>query len=147
MDMLKLVALDEEDLAIISAHVQDAVMKVERSRSPAADEAVRPDDEPLRLGGRRRRRAAGNERRRSVLTFARVLAAKCAGIDPSARRDEVLSLLAVRFVASDAPTGTVELVFSGGASIRLDVECIEAQARRHSAAPGRAVVAPRRTDA
>ena len=29
MAMLKLVALDEEDLDVISAHVQDAVMKVE----------------------------------------------------------------------------------------------------------------------
>ena len=28
MDQLKLVALDEQDLNIISAHVQDAVMKV-----------------------------------------------------------------------------------------------------------------------
>ena len=28
MDQLKLVALDEEDLKIVSAHVQDAVMKV-----------------------------------------------------------------------------------------------------------------------
>jgi len=27
MDMLKLVALDEEDLGVISAHVQDAVMR------------------------------------------------------------------------------------------------------------------------
>ena len=28
MDLLKLLALDEEDLKIVSAHVQDAVMKV-----------------------------------------------------------------------------------------------------------------------
>ena len=39
----------------------------------------------------------------------------------------MLSLLAIRFVAADAPAGMVELDFSGGATIRLDVECIEAR--------------------
>ena len=55
--MLKLVALDEEDLAIISAHVQDAVMKVGDSSTCRKRAALRPADEPLRLGDGRRRRA------------------------------------------------------------------------------------------
>jgi hypothetical protein len=40
----------------------------------------------------------------------------------------VLSLLAIRFIPRNAedPGGTIELVFSGGGAIRLDVECIEA---------------------
>ena len=40
-DMLKLVALDEEDLAVISAHVQDAVMKVGDLDYAKASQAVR----------------------------------------------------------------------------------------------------------
>ena len=39
----------------------------------------------------------------------------------------MLSLLAIRFDGADAPAGSVELVFAGGALIRLEVECIEAQ--------------------
>ena len=47
------------------------------------------------------------------------------------RRDKpeaVASLLAIRFTpnAPDDPAGMVELVFSGGGTIRLDVECIDA---------------------
>ena len=39
----------------------------------------------------------------------------------------MLSLLAVRFEASDHPSGDATLTFSGDASIRLHVECIEAE--------------------
>ena len=41
--------------------------------------------------------------------------------------DRVLSLLAVRFEPSEHPSGFVTLTFSGDASIRLHVECIEAE--------------------
>jgi hypothetical protein len=61
-----------------------------------------------------------------VLYFDRVLSAKATGIDRNKPAD-VLSLLAVRFAEAEAPAGTVELDFSGGATIRLDVECIEAR--------------------
>jgi hypothetical protein len=40
--------------------------------------------------------------------------------------DDVLSLLAVSFVPTDQPAGIIELVFSGGGTIMLDVECVEA---------------------
>jgi hypothetical protein len=40
----------------------------------------------------------------------------------------VLSLLAIRFTqrTADDPAGTVEFVFSGGGTLRLEVECLEA---------------------
>ena len=65
-----------------------------------------------------------HERRRSLLHFARVLSVKSTGLDLE-QKDDVLSLLAVRFEPTDAPAGTIELAFSGGATIRLMVECIE----------------------
>jgi hypothetical protein len=124
--MLKLVALDEEDLAIISAHVQDAVMKVENL------DYARPAKQFLLTmnrfawetasGGRK----AANERRQSVLSFARVMSVKAHGIDPTKKAD-VLSLLAVRFLPVETPAGAIELVFAGDGIIRLDVECIEAK--------------------
>jgi hypothetical protein len=39
----------------------------------------------------------------------------------------VLNLLAVEFIPTDAPAGYVTLTFSGGAALRLDVECLEAE--------------------
>jgi Protein of unknown function (DUF2948) len=38
-----------------------------------------------------------------------------------------LSLLAITFETGEAPAGAVTLQFSGGAAIRLNVDCIEAQ--------------------
>jgi hypothetical protein len=65
-------------------------------------------------------------RRRTALRFERVMACKCRQIDP-ARKDAVLNLLAVEFSETEAPSGVVMLTFSGGASLRLDVECLEAE--------------------
>ena len=121
--MLKLVALDQEDLDVVSAHVQDAVMKVESlDYQRAAKQFVLTMNRfawETASGGMR----PNNERRQSVLSFARVLAAKAHGIDPR-KKEEVLSLLALRFLPGEAPAGIVELVFAGDATIRLEVECI-----------------------
>ena len=39
----------------------------------------------------------------------------------------MLNLLAVEFAETDAPAGVVTLIFSGGAMLRLEVECLEAE--------------------
>ena len=126
MPMLKLVALDEEDLAVISAHVQDAVMKVEHLDYAKASRQFILTMNRFAWDADAGGRNADDQRRLSVLNFARVTSAKSHGIDPR-KREDVLSLLAIRFLPSDAPSGTVELVFAGDASVRLDVECIEAR--------------------
>ena len=41
--------------------------------------------------------------------------------------DAVLSLLAVQFEQGTAPGGYINLIFSGDAAVRLEVECIEAE--------------------
>jgi len=134
MEELKLVALDKDDIEIVSAHVQDALVKVAdilwqpRERRfvmalnrfdwmNAADArgAKNPDD------------AAPDYRRcRTALRFERVNACKCRDIDPQ-DKNAVLNLLAVEFAERDPPAGTVTLTFSGGAAIRLEVECLEAE--------------------
>lgn len=127
MDPLKLIALDEEDLAIISAHAQDAVAKVgELAFTPAEKRFVMPVNRFVWEIEAGRFRKPRNERRNSVLHFERVLAAKASGIDP-ASKDDVLSLLAIRFEPGEAPGGTIELVFAADAAIRLEVEVIEAR--------------------
>ncbi|MCR4265547.1 DUF2948 family protein [Nitratireductor sp. ZSWI3] len=129
MDFLKLVALDEVDLGIISAHVQDAVVKVgdlaferpEKRFAAAMNRFVWEKETRRRF-----LRPLPHERRRSIVHFDRVLSTKASGIDRS-RPGDVLSLLAIHFVPGEAPSGTIELIFSGDAAIRLEVECIEAR--------------------
>lgn len=122
---LKLVALDEEDLAILSAHSQDAVLKVE-------DLVYRPQERRFAVAmnrfawekadGKRRR---SFERRRTVVHFDRVLSVKFARLKRDVP-DAVLNLLAIRFEAVDPPAGHITLTFAGGGAVRLGVECIEA---------------------
>jgi hypothetical protein len=126
MDQLKLAALDEEDLKVISAHVQDALMQIgDIDYSPARKWFLVPMNRFVR-DGKRRLFQRKYERRRSVLHFEHVLSVRSTGIDRDNIKD-VLSLLAIRFIPGDAPAGTIELVFAGEATIRLDVEFIEAR--------------------
>jgi hypothetical protein len=125
-DLLKFVALDGEDLEVVSTHLQDAVVKssevlwrAQEHRLVIAlnrfdwESAVRPGKPEYR-------------RRRAALRFERVLSCKARGLagEPGAA---VLNLLSVEFNETSAPAGIVILHFSGGAAIRLEVECLEAE--------------------
>src|SRR6185437_14802089 len=76
MDLLKLVALDGDDIEVISTHLQDAVVK-------AADVRWRPAEKRLVVGLNRFDWQAANgpgrelRRRRAALRFERVSACKC----------------------------------------------------------------------
>lgn len=128
MEELKLIALDKDDIEIVSAHVQDALVKVAdifwQPREHRFVMALNRFDWMSALDARAAD-AAGYRRCRTALRFERVNSCKCRGLDPLAK-DAMLNLLAVEFVESDAPAGTVTLTFSGGGVIRLEVECLEA---------------------
>jgi len=117
--------LDKEDLDVVSTHLQDAEIRV-------ADVIWRPQEQRLVLALDRFDWCAACtdnptlRRCRSALRFERVRACKCRHIDP-ARKDAVLNLLAIEFAESDPPGGAVLLTFSGGATLRLEVECLEAE--------------------
>ena len=125
MDQLKFVVLDEEDLEVVSTHLQDAVAKV-------ADVLWRPQEKRLVLAVNRfdwegaQSATPEYHRHRAALRFERVLSCKCRDVNP-AGKDAVLNLLAVEFSETDAPSGVVTLTFSGGAVLRLEVECLEAE--------------------
>jgi hypothetical protein len=125
MEPVKFVALDRDDLEVVSTHLQDAHIKV-------ADVIWRPKEHRLVIGlSRFDWLAAEGERPelrrcRSALRFDRVTGCKCRNLDP-AGKDAVLNLLAVEFSENDAPAGTVTLTFSGGGMLRLDVECLEVE--------------------
>jgi hypothetical protein len=124
MTDLKLLALDKEDLDVISATTQDAVVRV-------GDMAFARRDGRFMLLMNRFAWEAGDrrgrgERRRCALSFSRVTGVRTAGFDANAR-DGVLDLLAIAFAETDPPSGIVELRFAGGATLRLAVEVLEAR--------------------
>jgi len=131
MENLKLIALDAEDLSVLSAHVQDAVLRVGEliylPREQRFVALVNRFDWVKELEGAGRKRS-DHQRCRTALRFERVRSAKLQGIDLKAK-DAVLSLLAIQFAqtATEDPAGVVMLVFAGNAAIRLEVECIEAE--------------------
>jgi hypothetical protein len=127
-DLLRLVALDPEDLAVLSAHCQDAVLKVSELRWMRREQRflMTMNRFVWEAAGGRAWRKRQYQRRRSVLHFARVQSVSSAGIGHAAR-DAVLSLLSVGFEARNDPSGDVVLVFAGGGTIRLTVECLEVQ--------------------
>jgi Protein of unknown function (DUF2948) len=131
MEELKLVALDKEDVEVVSAHVQDALVKV-------ADILWQPREQRFlmaldRFDWMNAVEAGGDQgmrheyrRCRTALRFERVKACRCRGLD-QANKDATLNLLAIAFAETNAPAGTVLLTFSGGGAIRLEVECLEAE--------------------
>ena len=122
---LKLIALDADDLAVISTHVQDA-------RVQAADIIWRQSEKRLVVGMSRldwEQSLDGEaEPRRLVaaLRFDRVLACKSRNIDLGAP-DEVLDLVGIEFHPAEPPGGSALLLFSHGGALRLDVECLECE--------------------
>lgn len=122
-ELLKLIALDADDLTVLSAHAQDAVVQVGDIMWRPAEQRVvlmiRRFDWEGALEGQRRRRL-------TALHFARVTAMKALGVRPQ-DKETTLSLLAITFSPKQEPGGDVLLSFSGGATLKLSVECIEAQ--------------------
>jgi hypothetical protein len=120
---LKLVALDVDDLGIVSTHLQDAIVKV-------ADIHWRPSEQRLVMMLNRfdweEASTSHFLRRRTALRFERVRACQCRHVKPH-DKDAVLNLLAVEYEPGQTPGGQMTLIFSGGCALRLDVECIEVE--------------------
>jgi hypothetical protein len=124
-DQLKLIALDADDLAVISAHVQDA-------RVQTSDIVWRQDEKRLVVGMNRldweQTLSGGTAPRRLIaaLRFDRVLACKSRNIDLEAP-ETMLELMGIEFHPGEAPSGSALLLFSHGGVLRLDVECLECE--------------------
>ena len=120
---LKLIALDADDLAVISAHVQDARVLI-------ADVVWRQGEKRLVVGMSRldwEQTLAGETSPRrliAALRFDRVLSCKSRNIDLKAP-ETALELLGIEFHPGEAPGGSAILLFAHGGALRLDVECLE----------------------
>ena len=124
MAQLKLMALDGDDLQVISSCCQDAVLKVGDLEYLSTLKQFTLSLN--RFAWEQDGKSKTPERRKSVLHFARVNHVRVSGINRT-DKEMVLSLLAVLFEPGEEPGGEVELVFAGDGAIRLTVECIEAQ--------------------
>jgi hypothetical protein len=111
---MKLKAVDKEDLTVLAACLQDALVLID-------DLAYFPDDGQFVLVANRFQwetdKAGAKEHARTTagVTFSKVTAVKRKGVD---RRDGdgMLSLLTI-----EALPGAIQLTFSGDAAIRLEV--------------------------
>lgn len=115
---LKLRAEDAEDLAILSAALQDAAV-------PIADMRYFPEERRFMMAVSRYRwetdrgaAAAGGERITTAVIFDHVRRVRRRGIEQK-DGERILALLAV-----ETGEGVVDLVFSGGAAIRLEIESL-----------------------
>jgi hypothetical protein len=122
IEPLRLLAEDADDLAVISAAVQDALARIgdiewdsRGRRFTLALNRYRWEAPGALLG----------ERIRAGLQFGSVLSVKARNLrrEPG---DAVVELLAVSFDPGEPPGGVVRLAFAGGGDLALTVECVDA---------------------
>jgi Protein of unknown function (DUF2948) len=136
---LKLAAADAEDLQVLSARLQDAVLKLK-------DASWQPKKRRFAaVVNRLQWESGGKTRVRAGLHFDGVLKVQSQNVKLGAG-EAVVSVLAVTFTpnepgtsnepgtpnkpggeGSEDPGGVVELVLAGGGTVRLTVECINAE--------------------
>ncbi len=122
-EALRLAAFDAEDLAVISANLQDAIVLT-------GDMAWLPAEHRFALVASRfdwvAAQGGSMERCQTGLHFDHVRRASVQGFNQK-RKKSALNLLSITFEETDAPGGNILLTFSGGAAVRIEVECLEAR--------------------
>ncbi|MBA3911610.1 MAG: DUF2948 domain-containing protein [Rhodobacter sp.] len=123
---LHLVAQDADDLQVISALVQDAVLPVTEIRHDARRRRFALLLNRFRWEDRSQAEAVGRayERVRSVLVVEDVLAVRSQGFD-RADKDLLLSLLSISFEPRTDGTGRLVFVLAGDGALALDVEALD----------------------
>ncbi len=120
---LHLAARDREDLAVISALLQDAVARlgdlayfVSQRRFAAVFNRYRWEDKS---------RGAG-QRIRTGVNFRGVLGVQTVGLTLNAK-DQLVELLAIHTQDADSGGVRITLIFAGGGAIRLEAECVDCE--------------------
>jgi len=123
---LRLLAEEAEDLRIIAAAVQDAVVKAGNLKYEKRGRRFAIELNRYRWEAAPKRRGQPGERVRALLAFDGVLGVKTRGItrvDP----ELILSLLSLEFTPdAEPPGGKVTLLFAGDGEIVLTVEALDA---------------------
>jgi hypothetical protein len=114
---LRLLAEDADDLHIISAALQDAIMR-------PVDIVWEPPARRVTLQLSRFCWECGGTRVMSAMQFGDVISVKSRRLPRGP--EHALELLAMDFEPAEAPGGRVTLMFAGGGDLRIDVECLDA---------------------
>lgn len=119
MSRLRLIAFDDDDLTVVSAHLEGAVVTADALQYDPAAQGF------LIAAKRRLLNSVGSSVTHCVtgLHVGRVLHVRSRHLDRSST--DALTLLALSFEPKTLPAGTLSLHFEGGAVIQLDVECLE----------------------
>lgn len=127
---LRLWARDSDDLPVLSALVQDAVLTARDMRHVRRSRRFALLVNRFRWEARARAGARGRpcERVRSLIVIGDVVRAAARGIAPDAP-DTVLSLLSIGFAPGPDGTGRVVLHFAGDGEVACDVECLDIAVR------------------
>ena len=117
VEPLRLLAEDADDLHIISAALQDAILR-------PVDIVWEPQARRVTLALSRFCWECGGTRVMAAMQFGDVIAVKSRRLPrlPESARE----LLAMDFEPGEAPGGRVTLMFAGGGDLRIEVECLDA---------------------
>jgi hypothetical protein len=130
---LRLRAVDTIDLAVIAAHLQDAVAQVgDMAYKPAQrrfaimlNRFMWEDVQDDARVGPKADKSAPYRRVRSVLHFDGVQRVKSQGLRLE-RKAAVAEMLTLAFEPSGEVAGIITMKFAGGGAIKLEVECLDA---------------------
>ena len=117
VEPLRLLAEDAEDLHIISAALQDAILR-------PVDIVWEPGSRRVTLKLSRFCWECGGTRVMAAMQFGDVIAVKSRRLPRLP--ESALELLAMECAPDEAPGGRVILMFAGGGDLRIDVECLDA---------------------
>ena len=117
VEPLRLLAEDADDLHVISAALQDAILR-------PVDIVWEPSSRRVTLKLSRFCWECGGTRVMAAMQFGDVTAVKSRRLPRLP--ESALELLAMDFVPDEAPGGRVILMFAGGGDLRIDVECLDA---------------------
>ena len=117
VEPLRLPAEDAEDLHIISAALQDAIMR-------PVDIVWEPAARRVTLALSRFCWECGGTRVMAAMQFGDVISVKSRRLPRGP--ETALELLAMEFAPDEAPGGRVIMMFAGGGDLRIDVECLDA---------------------
>ena len=116
---LRLWATDADDLQVVSALCQDAVLPASEMRWIASERRFAMLLNRFRWEDRR-----STERVRTVLVASDVVRVAGQGVGPG-DPDTVLSLLALTWEPADAPAGRLVLSFAGDGAVAIEAECLD----------------------
>lgn len=121
---LKLLAQDADDLAVISAALQDAVAKIGDIRWDASARTLTMACNRFRWESGAQKKGGKGQRVRSALQLGDVTGVQARKLRRDAK-GAVVELLSVGFEPGDAPGGAVLLTFAGGGDLKVSVDCLD----------------------